>query len=62
MAEIESVVSRGKKEHALFTDIEIDVVSIDEKTRYDFDLDLFFFYVTMRNLQYEISADPIDRV
>ena len=43
MAEIESVVSRGKKEHALFTDIEIDVVSIDEKTRYDFDLDLLFF-------------------
>ena len=39
IAEIESVVSRGKKEHALFTDIEIDVVSVDETTRYGGDLD-----------------------
>ena len=31
MAEIESALWRGKKEHALFKDIEIDVVSIDDE-------------------------------
>ena len=38
MADIESALSRGKKEHALFTDVEIDVVSVDDNDRTGYDV------------------------